>query len=514
MNSGIPRSRLLAGSAVTALTILLTLTSGVLATGYQVRQSVGQGIAESAGKAVDRVDQILQEAENAAVQARPYLPAQHCLPETQNALNRLAIVRPHLRVISLLHQEELICSSFGGAKPHHIDMRAYAAGRLSIHFGSTVSPDTPILVLLTRFPEGTVASSIDIAHISEILSLLGNNTPLRLRVGGQILFPHGLVKNVPASGASSVNSAKYPYQIDYNRPGGLDLGMLVHQGAYLLAVFAALAILAGTTVWKVCFRESDPYDPLARAISNGEVAPWYQPVISAETGDILGVEILARWYPPSGAPISPDIFIPMAEKSGLIIPLSSRLMEQVARDLAKISERLRHPFHIAFNVSAAHLLAADQTADDFRRFQACFPDGIIQTIAEITEREPFEQSPQLESLLQELRRQGIQIALDDFGTGYSNLRYLNTLPIDYIKIDRFFTSQISSDDDSNRLVECVIDMAQTLGKGIVAEGVETQYQRRWLTEKGVPLLQGFYFSRALPAAEFIRLVVLQKYRFN
>lgn len=514
MNIGKLRSRQLARGSIAVLSVLFVLIPGIIATGLQVKQSVEHSTFESASKAVDKVDQILQEAESAAVEARLYLSTQKCTPEIQNSLNQMAIVRPHLRVISLLHQQRVMCSSFGGIKSHNINMKGYVSGRLSIIPGSPISPDEPILILLTRFPEGTVASSIDLTQIREILSLLGNRTSLLLRVGGHVFSSHGLEKKEHESYINRINSTKYPYQINYKRIWFPGIKQFIYQGAFLLVFFTILAALAGLMTWKISFREPNLNELLERAINTGEVVPWYQPVISSETGEIHGVEVLARWHPRLGYPISPEIFIPLAEKSGLIVPLSSRLMEQVAKDLSKVSERFRHPFHIGFNVSAAHFLASEQTADDFRRFQACFTEGSIQTIAEITEREPFEQSPQLESLLQKLRQQGIQIALDDFGTGYSNLRYLNTLPIDYIKIDRSFTNQISSDNNhSNRLVECVIDMARTLGMGIVAEGVETEHQKIWLIEKGVPLLQGFYFSSALPAKEFIRLVVLQKQHF-
>ena len=153
------------------------------------------------------------------------------------------------------------------------------------------------------------------------------------------------------------------------------------------------------------------------------------------------------------------------------------------------------------------------TAADFREFQSAFPEGSVQLVAEITEREPFEQSPELNDLLHNLRQQGVQVALDDFGTGYSNLGYLNTLPIDYIKIDRSFVNHLKEVEGSDRLVGCVTSMAETLGIGIVAEGVETEYQASWLIAHHVTFLQGYYYSRPLPAAGLIRLVVLQGKNF-
>jgi len=130
-------------------------------------------------------------------------------------------------------------------------------------------------------------------------------------------------------------------------------------------------------------------------------------------------------------------------------------------------------------------------------------------VAEITEREPFTKFLGLNEFLHTLNRQGIHIALDDFGTGYSNLGYLNTLPVDYIKVDRSFISRLTEDESTDSLVEYAISMAKTLSLGLIAEGVETRYQAEWLAAQQVAFLQGYYFSRPLPASDFIRLAVLQ-----
>ncbi len=117
----------------------------------------------------------------------------------------------------------------------------------------------------------------------------------------------------------------------------------------------------------------------------------------------------------------------------------------------------------------------------------------MQLVAEITEREPFTQSGGLEEFLDAFRRQGIRIALDDFGTGYSGLGYLNTLPVEYIKIDRSFVSRVNEEKDSDRLINCVISMARTLGLDIVAGGVETKYQAEWLTAQQVGFCRDIIF---------------------
>lgn len=276
---------------------------------------------------------------------------------------------------------------------------------------------------------------------------------------------------------------------------------------YFLIVFLSVGV--GVIIWYLRFRAITPYDHLAQAISRGEIVPWYQPVICSDTGEIHGFEVLARWRH-SGVIILPDVFIPLAEKNDLIIPLTRQLIEQTAVDLRPIIHRIHQPFHVAFNISAVHLQSDTSISEDFHQFQSSFPKGSIQLIAEITEREPFTQTPQLNELLLNLHLQGILVALDDFGTGYSNLGCLNELLIDYIKIDRSFVKRISEEHGSDKLVDCVINMAKMLELGIVAEGVETAYQAEWLTAHHVKLLQGYYFSRPLPAADFVRIAVLER----
>ncbi|MGC6061421.1 EAL domain-containing protein [Enterobacter kobei] len=507
--------RILIRACVAFLTGLSILVAGFLATGYQLHQAEREEMAFSARNAVARTDRLLDEAEHAALAARKYLQAP-CTPEVRNELNRLTIQQPHLRVVSLLHDSKLVCSSFGSSSPRTVDLSHYSGGRLSLREGSVITPDDPLLILLTHFPEGTIATSIGATHIADVLSLLSTRSAMYFRVGSVYLSPQGGI-NGSASGQKERNVLSsfsvYPYSVEYTAPATLSFRQVMEQGQILIALFALLGLLGGALVWRQTFRLPTPYDYLAQAIKKREIVPWYQPVVCSRTGEIYGVEVLARWKHQSGMYIPPDVFIPQAEKSGLIIPLTRLLMAQAATDLAPVVKRMRQPFHIAFNVSAAHLRAGDLTVGDFRRFKDAFQDGSIQLIAEITEREPFEQSPDLDALLFNLRGYGVQIALDDFGTGYSNLGYLNTLPIDYIKIDRSFVSRLSNDPGSDKLVSCVISMARTLGLGIVAEGVETPYQANWLAEHQVAFLQGYHFSRPLNASAFIRMAVLQNKRF-
>ncbi|KML24097.1 hypothetical protein VL10_09210 [Leclercia adecarboxylata] len=506
-------SRRLLWAAVASLVAILIFSIGLLATGYQLRQADLREKARAAQSAVARINILLKEAEDASSRASPWL-SHPCTSDVRNELNRLTIIFPHLRVLSLLHDDQLTCSSYSASTARTVDLSLYAGKRLSLRQGSVITPASPLLILLTHFGEGTVSASLGATHLTEVLSLLNSQGTLTLRVGADELTPEGTIQGSKSTTHEiSATSAQFPYSVEFMESPELTLPEVIDQGRLLVSLFGVISLLTGGLIWRLGFKEPAPYSQLSKAISRGDIIPWYQPVVSAE-GDIYGVEVLARWKPANGILIPPDVFIPLAEKSGLIIPLTRLLMEKVVKDLSPVIGRLHQPFHIGFNISAAHLKVREVTVEDFKRFLSFFPDGTVQTIAEITEREPFEQSPALSEFLCDLQNQGIQIALDDFGTGYSNLGYLNTLPIDYIKIDRSFVSRLTEEEGTDKLVECVIGMAQTLNMGIVAEGVETEYQADWLRKHNVTLLQGYYYSRPLPIHEFIRSIVLQKHNFR
>jgi sensor c-di-GMP phosphodiesterase-like protein len=485
---------------------------GIGATWYQVNFSDKKEARYSANEAIIRIDSLLSEAEQTATFARPWL-SKSCDTGSRVELQRLAIGAPHLRIIGLLHGDYLFCSSFQISKPYTVDFKKYADNRLNLVSNNAITPMSSAVILLTTFPEGTVSSSISTVHMVNILSLLSDKYHLTLQIGQRFLSEQGRVV-IKIGCDISVHSTKYPYSVCYNSTFVSPIDVLVHKSKIQTILCFLLAISAGALTWQTILKPPSLSEKLAKAIRLGEITPWYQPIICSQTGEIHGVEVLARWITRSGIHIPPDEFIPLAEKNGLILPLTQSLMERVVADLTPIVLRIPSPFHIGFNISTAHIREKTTTLVDFGHFQSCFPPGCVKVVVEITEREQFEASPALDELLSAFHNMECQIAIDDFGTGYSNFGYLNTLSVDYIKIDHSFINRITPDGKGDQLVECVINMAQALGMEIVAEGVETEYQVAWLLAKKVELLQGYYFSRPLPLSHFVRMVVLQKKRFR
>lgn len=268
----------------------------------------------------------------------------------------------------------------------------------------------------------------------------------------------------------------------------------------LVLLTVLMTFITAAVLWRYVIREPNPYEDLELAIEQNEIVPLYQPIVHSDTGDVYGVEVLARWATPSGELVSPASFIPMAEESGLIIPLTRKLMAQAALELPAILATSKNPFHVSFNFTTSHI-QSDTFIEDCRTFLGRFPKERIRLTAEILEREPFEKVAALKETLALMQAHDVTIALDDFGTGYSNLNYLNALPIDLIKIDKIFINGLTYEDTSTRLIDLVIDMAKSLKLSVLVEGVETSYQVEYLRKKKVDYFQGYFFSPPVRAAE-------------
>jgi diguanylate cyclase (GGDEF)-like protein len=226
----------------------------------------------------------------------------------------------------------------------------------------------------------------------------------------------------------------------------------------------------------------------------------YQPLIALDGGDVVGVEALIRWRHPDRGFLPPAAFLPVAEESGLILPMSEWVMRTACEKAAQWSAELGEPIRINVNVPPQQLKDphfVDQVRDHLR--VAGIPPSALGL--ELLESSLVETGPMIASNLQELRAMGIYIAIDDFGTGYSSLSYLKRLPIDALKIDRTFTQGIPSDPNDMAISTTIIAMARSLKLNVVAEGVETREQVDFLRRHGCNAAQGYFFSRPLPPEE-------------
>ena len=231
----------------------------------------------------------------------------------------------------------------------------------------------------------------------------------------------------------------------------------------------------------------------------------YQPVVDISNGRWLGAEALLRWQRRDGEIVMPDAFIPIAEQSGVISLLTMRVIELVEQDMSSLLAALPE-FFVTINLSARDL-QSERTLDLLMDLKRNTGANSGQLVVEITERMLVDPEHAARSI-QTVRSRGIHVAIDDFGTGYCSLSYLETMSFDALKIDRLFVEAIDKQAATSPVVLHIIEMAKTLGLKIVAEGVETKEQARYLQENGVEFAQGWLYSKPLPAARLIQQLVL------
>ncbi|CUX06787.1 EAL domain protein [Agrobacterium fabacearum S56] len=257
-------------------------------------------------------------------------------------------------------------------------------------------------------------------------------------------------------------------------------------------------VMVSTVVWFSKQRLSMRRE-LEIAIRQQEFIVHYQPLIDLKTGQCIGAEALVRWKRPDGSWVRPDLFIPVAEQSGLIQKITAQVIYRIGQDIGQILSR-DSSVHIAINLSAEDLADGSflRLIDRLVRDHRLQPNQIW---LEATER-GFLDYAAVSETISRAHQSGYVVCIDDFGTGYSSLQHLEQLSFDVLKIDKSFVDSIGVSSPKSMVIHHIIEMAKSLGTRIVAEGVERSEQAEYLSEKRVEFGQGWLFSRALPKDEF------------
>lgn len=283
--------------------------------------------------------------------------------------------------------------------------------------------------------------------------------------------------------------------------------------------FAEIASLNGRhSNLSVCFFESDTADQmlvdwgmekrLQTAMAAGDLELHYQPKTSIQTGAIVGAEALMRWYEPEIGPISPDVFINLAESTGQIAELTYFAIQSACHQLSNLRES-DNDLNIAVNVTPS-LIRGLEIIDAVRSATSIWGINLSSLTLEVTENALMEDREATHEILTELRHAGVRISIDDFGTGYSSLGYLKDIPADELKIDRSFVMGMLDNPDDFKIVKHTIEIARSFGLGVVAEGIESEAMLDELRKLGCDYGQGYFICKPVPSAEFHAFIQQKK----
>jgi diguanylate cyclase (GGDEF)-like protein len=242
------------------------------------------------------------------------------------------------------------------------------------------------------------------------------------------------------------------------------------------------------------------FNELAAAVKNKELSVHYQPIYNLAENSIVGCEALVRWQKPDGSFVPPDLFIPLAEESGLIIRIDQFVLTTARSFISELNESLKLNIGLSVNVSTRLLYMRDESSQAW--FQEIKIPINVPIVVEITERVLVEDATRALKVLNDLSEAGIQISIDDFGTGYSGLSYLSRFPVNGLKIDRSFVAKIGTLRTEEALIETMLLMAEKLELRAVAEGVETHEQLDFLRSLNCDFAQGYYIARPMSEVNF------------
>ncbi|TMP28206.1 EAL domain-containing protein [Pseudoalteromonas rubra] len=447
----------------------------------------------------------------------------HCDANTIALMREQVFVNPALSEIGIVDQQgRLLCNSFGRLTPPVQTTEPVKQSGLRYH-GPIITDflQVPAFVLArTRsdgfevnalLPTSWLSDTLDITRHRNLafIALLDGDSGVPIFLRGKYTLPLGealfpMRDMVEFEGRFDDGTQKYIFA----RPLAAlpQLTIMVASDAKQLSTIQPVwlltllllysASLIGLTMLLNYYdrRVLSSRALLLGAISRHELFNVYQPLVDATTRELVGVEVLVRWQHPVEGELSPAYFIPEAERDGSILDLSIYQIEKALTELSEIVQN--HPnFKVSFNVNG-YLLTCKDYLEVLHKANLVIPRLTI----ELTERDVLSQA-QIHSVLQSLVEQGVEIAIDDFGTGYSGLHYLQSFPIDLLKIDQTFVASIGMENLQSPVLNAVIEMAAKLDKKLIAEGVETAHQAEYLSRQGVSVHQGWYYYKAMPVHE-------------
>lgn len=510
-----PSSPLL--SAPVLLAIAVPILIALFVAHWASMQRMDELSSQMAHRILVQADRITVEMRRANQISRLTPGPEGCSPQSLLRLRNAMLHSDTLADMGYVRDDRLLCSALGQqdlaiGKPTYISPYGYQI-RNSVHL-----PTAPDVTLLATTNPATGFSLF--THPDQVMDIIPQGEPWAAAVigtgkDGAVLAKRGTIERDwmarTTSGTSGIfvykrhivaweRSRQGAYTVFAAMPNAMWAPVVLQSTLLALALGLVASLLLVFAVRRMALRNTSLRYLLKQAIKQGELSVVYQPVVELATGRWIGAEALMRWHRPRGESISPDIFIPIAEESGLMPALGEHLLRTIERETTPLFTRYPD-FQLALNFSAEDLcasgfparlkLASDRTGAKPRNLHV-----------EVTER-VFMHLDDAAPIIASLQGIGISVAIDDFGTGYSSLSYLTHLQFDWLKIDKSFVGTVETGAVTSKIVDHIIAMSKSLGIQMIAEGVENQMQADYLREHGVQYAQGWLYAKAMPITELL-----------
>lgn len=484
---------------------LIIMSLGTIMCYLDMQHSLDEDLHSRLKLAITSIDVTLNHAEMAADSAELYL-GQNCSENIQTGIRTIVATIPDVRTVSMARHNDIYCTSVFGGKMFSINQADYPDHSLTLMGSNQITPSESLLVYAQQDLKGnSVLVGVDGYYMYNVLNVLGNGSPLYLKVGNNYLDRNGHVftfMNIKLP--VSLESSQFSYSVLADREKLSDFYTFIN---YERTLFIAMLVVSLLLTW--LFRSYLGYRGtlefmLREAIKHKQLKPFIQPIVKGKDEKIVGGEVLIRWEHPTQGFIPPDKFIPVAEQTGLIKEVTAICFNEVIRQLHAKEHLLPDGLFICFNTSAVNF-QDDEIVTLCKKFM-CQLKGIkARVVLEITERESIERTLQTDTITEKLRKLGVQFSLDDFGTGYANYSYLQQFHPEFIKVDKIFTSSIVSNTVSVLVVNNMVNLAHKFDCQVIAEGVEVDTQLEELRKMDVDIFQGYYFSKPVPVNNYIEL---------
>ena len=403
---------------------------------------------------------------------------------------------PHARYALRLAPDGRACSS----DISRFDVPALASGAtLTLHGAQNSSP----AFVLQHQANGASMLELSAASLAALLQPGSADVLAAVRLGTQYLKADGTLHPVDdalgqgLSYRAAGSDGQLEVVVQESWGSVLQHSLWRRLDTLLLAAVAGV-VLGWALLRRQLARNSSSWE-IAQGIRNREFFTHYQPIVTAEMGECIGVEVLARWRHPVQGAIRSDLFIPAAEDAGLIVPLTRYLIRRVSKEFKQVA--LPPGFLVGINIAAEHLGMPD-LVEDCKVLLAVLREKKAVLVLEVSERFPLPEHQVTHRVVQDLRQMGVKLALDDFGIGHADRNYLRRWGFDYLKVEKGYVSALGKDSFKANILDGLLQTSRQLGVQVIVKGVETQGQQNYLLVKGFQLLQGFYFGKPMTLNHF------------